>query len=65
MLQQLSLTADDIRARAERLLQQLQAKSASPGAFSLQAVASASGGGALPEMTVPSWAVAIAIGESR
>jgi len=60
VLEQLSARSDDIRTRAERLLQQLQAKSASPGVFSLQAVASASGGGALPEITVPSWAVAIA-----
>jgi L-seryl-tRNA(Ser) seleniumtransferase len=59
VLQQLSAKGDDIRARAQRLLQQLQAKSASPGAFALESVASASGGGALPEMTVPSWAVAI------
>ena len=59
VLQQLSATSDDIRARAEKLLQQLRAQSASPGAYSLQPVASASGGGALPEMTMPSWAVAI------
>ena len=60
MLRQLSLSADEIRPRADRLLQRLQAESPSPGSFSLQAVASASGGGALPEITVPSWAIAIA-----
>ena len=60
VLRQLSLTADEIRARGQRLLARLQAESTSPAAFSLQPVASASGGGALPEMTVPSWAVAIA-----
>src|SRR6185503_14294192 len=50
-----------IEARAERFLAQLQAQSGSPGAYSLQAVASASGGGALPEITMPSFAVAVAI----
>jgi len=60
VLEQLALAADAIRARGERFLHQLQAKSGSPGAFSLKEVASASGGGALPEITVPSWAVAIA-----
>jgi L-seryl-tRNA(Ser) seleniumtransferase len=59
VLQQLALSAEEIRTRGQRLLAQLQAESASPAAFSLHAVASASGGGALPEMTVPSWAVAI------
>jgi L-seryl-tRNA(Ser) seleniumtransferase len=59
VLQQLACLADGIRARADRLLQQLQAKSASADAFSVQAVASASGGGALPEIAVPSWAVAV------
>jgi L-seryl-tRNA(Ser) seleniumtransferase len=59
VLQQLSLTAAEIRSRAERLLACLQAESASPCTFSLQEVASASGGGALPEITVPSWAIAI------
>jgi L-seryl-tRNA(Ser) seleniumtransferase len=59
VLRQLALPADEIRARAERLLQQLQGRSPTPAAFSLQVVASASGGGALPEITVPSWAIAI------
>jgi L-seryl-tRNA(Ser) seleniumtransferase len=60
VLQQLSLTVDEIRARAERLLTRLYAESDLPAAFALQAVASASGGGALPEITVPSWGIAIA-----
>lgn len=60
VLRQLAFATDDIRARAERLLQQIQAPSTSASAFSVQAVASASGGGALPEITVPSWAIAIA-----
>jgi L-seryl-tRNA(Ser) seleniumtransferase len=59
VLQQLACPADVIRIRAEKLLQQLQAQSVSPGLFTVQSVASASGGGALPEITVPSWAVAI------
>jgi L-seryl-tRNA(Ser) seleniumtransferase len=59
VLRQLALTADEIRTRAERSLARLQSESASPNAFSLQEVASASGGGALPEIAVPSWAIAI------
>jgi L-seryl-tRNA(Ser) seleniumtransferase len=60
VLRQLTLSADELRPRAQRLLEQLQASSQSPGVFSLQSVASASGGGALPELTLPSWALAIA-----
>jgi L-seryl-tRNA(Ser) seleniumtransferase len=60
VLQQLALTADDIRPRAEKLLAQLQSASSSPGALALREVASASGGGALPELALPSWAIAIA-----
>lgn len=59
VLQQLACGVDILRTRAEHLLQQIRAKSPSPQAFSLQQVDSASGGGALPEITVPSWAVAI------
>jgi L-seryl-tRNA(Ser) seleniumtransferase len=59
VLRQLTLTAAEILPRAESLLQQLHATATSPTAFSLQEVASASGGGALPELTVPSWAIAI------
>ena len=60
VLQQLACSLEVLRTRAEGLLQQLQARSPSPSAFSLQSVASASGGGALPDITVPSWAIAIA-----
>jgi L-seryl-tRNA(Ser) seleniumtransferase len=59
VLQQLASSVDVLRARAESLLKQLHATSRSPGAFELQQVASASGGGALADRTVPSWAVAI------
>lgn len=59
VLRQLSSKADVIRSRAESLLAQLRARSSSPEAFSLQSVSSAPGGGALPDQTLPSWAVAI------
>jgi L-seryl-tRNA(Ser) seleniumtransferase len=59
VLRQLTLTAAEIRLRAEQLLQQIQNESHFPAAFALQQVESASGGGALPELTVPSWAIAI------
>jgi L-seryl-tRNA(Ser) seleniumtransferase len=60
VLRQLASSAEAIRPRAERLLALLRADSGSPDVFSLEAVASASGGGALPEVSVPSWAIAIA-----
>src|SRR5690606_35144118 len=60
VLQQLTQTAEAIKTRTEELLKQVQAKSASSNSFALSEVASASGGGALPELTVPSWAIAIA-----
>jgi L-seryl-tRNA(Ser) seleniumtransferase len=59
VLQQLAASASVLRTRAENLVQQLSDKSPSPQAFALQQVESASGGGALPDITVPSWAVAI------
>lgn len=59
VLRQLTMSAEEIHSRGEPLLQQVQAESTQPGAFSLQPVASAAGGGALPELTVPSWAIAI------
>lgn len=59
VLQQLTLSADAIRARAERMLEQLHSECGSSSSFSLQAVSSASGGGALPDQSVPSWAIAI------
>jgi L-seryl-tRNA(Ser) seleniumtransferase len=59
VLRQLSLTPDEIRRRGERLLERLRAESATPSAYLLEDVASASGGGALPEIMLPSWAIAI------
>lgn len=59
VLQQLAASADTLRTRAENLLQQLQARSPVPAVFTLAQAASASGGGALPDITVPSWAIAI------
>jgi L-seryl-tRNA(Ser) seleniumtransferase len=59
VLRQLTLSADAIRARAERMLEQLHSECSSSGSFSLQAVSSAPGGGALPDQSVPSWAIAI------
>jgi L-seryl-tRNA(Ser) seleniumtransferase len=59
VLRQLSQPADEIRTRVQRLVERLRAESAMPGAFSVRAVSSASGGGALPEQPLPSWAVAV------
>jgi L-seryl-tRNA(Ser) seleniumtransferase len=59
VLRQLALAPDAIRARSERLVQQLRGQSAAPEVFSLQSVESASGGGSLAGQTLPSWAVAI------
>jgi L-seryl-tRNA(Ser) seleniumtransferase len=64
VLRQLSQPADEIRARAERLVERLQSQSASPSAFSVRPVSSASGGGALPDQPLPSWAIAIALGSA-
>jgi len=65
VLRQLSLSAEEIRARGERLLARVLAGSPPPGKcsagrVSLVAVDSAPGGGTLPEQTVPSWAIAVA-----
>jgi L-seryl-tRNA(Ser) seleniumtransferase len=59
VLQQLAARVDALHTRADNLVQQLRAKLPAPEVFSLQQVESASGGGALPDITVPSWAVAI------
>jgi L-seryl-tRNA(Ser) seleniumtransferase len=64
VLRQLTMPVDELRQRAERLLARLQAESSTPGSFSLQEVASASGGGALPELSVPSHAIAIATSDA-
>lgn len=60
VLRQLSLSAEEIRLRAQRLVEQLQSMSSAPNLFSVQAVESATGGGALAGQTIPSWAIAIA-----
>jgi L-seryl-tRNA(Ser) seleniumtransferase len=59
ILRQLSLPADAIRARAEQLVERLRGRAAAPNVISIEPVSSASGGGALPELSIPSWAVAI------
>jgi L-seryl-tRNA(Ser) seleniumtransferase len=60
VLRQLSLTADEVRARVETVIERLHTRSTSPGIFSAKAVESAPGGGALAGQTLPSWAVALA-----
>jgi len=60
VLSQLTMPADDIRRRAERLVERLRSQSSAASTISLQQVSSASGGGALPEQSLPSWAIAIA-----
>jgi L-seryl-tRNA(Ser) seleniumtransferase len=59
VLRQLSLAADDIRARAEKIVERLRAHITSSIAFAVEPVSSAPGGGALPELAIPSWAIAI------
>ncbi|MCA9070575.1 MAG: L-seryl-tRNA(Sec) selenium transferase [Planctomycetaceae bacterium] len=59
VLKQLALTPDDIRHRAERLVSHLREQCTSAELFSVQAVESASGGGSLAGITLPSWAVAL------
>jgi L-seryl-tRNA(Ser) seleniumtransferase len=59
VLRQLALPDSKIRTRAERLVEELRKKSPRPDKFSVQAVASAPGGGSLPGNTISSWAIAI------
>jgi L-seryl-tRNA(Ser) seleniumtransferase len=59
VLRQLKLADSEIRGRAERLVEELRKKSPRPDKYSLQAVASAPGGGSLPGSTLSSWAIAI------
>jgi L-seryl-tRNA(Ser) seleniumtransferase len=59
VLRQLALGVDEIRTRADRLVDRLRSQPTSPDAFSVQSVSSAAGGGALPEQSVPSYAVAV------
>jgi L-seryl-tRNA(Ser) seleniumtransferase len=60
VLQQLALPSEGVRVRAEKLAQQLQGRLPNGCAVSVESVASAPGGGALPEQTVSSWAIALA-----
>jgi L-seryl-tRNA(Ser) seleniumtransferase len=60
VLRQLSLPAEEIRTRVETLIERLRSQCSSPDVVSVESVSSAPGGGALPEMSIPSWAVAIA-----
>lgn len=62
VLRQLSLTADEIRIRADRLIERLHATAnSSRDVFALHRVESAPGGGALAGQTIASWAIAISI----
>jgi L-seryl-tRNA(Ser) seleniumtransferase len=60
VLCELAIPADGIRTRAERIVEQLRGKLHSECVASVESVSSAPGGGALPEQTVSSWAIAIA-----
>jgi L-seryl-tRNA(Ser) seleniumtransferase len=60
VLNQLAKPADDIRKRAEQLVERLRSPSSVGNMVSVQQVSSASGGGALPEQSLPSWAIVIA-----
>jgi L-seryl-tRNA(Ser) seleniumtransferase len=61
VLRQLSLPADDIRARADQIVGRLRPHFDSSEALTVAQVSSASGGGALPELSLPSWAIAISV----
>jgi L-seryl-tRNA(Ser) seleniumtransferase len=60
VLHQLSLPVEVLRSRAEKLLERLRGQSNTPEKFSVDTVASAPGGGSLPEQTLESCAIAIA-----
>jgi L-seryl-tRNA(Ser) seleniumtransferase len=64
VLRQLSLPADEIRKRAEQIVDRLRTHVTSQSVFSVEEVSSAPGGGALPELSIPSWAIAIASGSA-
>jgi L-seryl-tRNA(Ser) seleniumtransferase len=59
VLRQLTLSADEIRERAEKLVRRLSDISGQSDMFSVQSVESAPGGGSLAGGTLPSWAVAV------
>jgi L-seryl-tRNA(Ser) seleniumtransferase len=64
VLRQLALPADEIRARVEQIVDRLRTHVTSPTMFGVEQVSSAPGGGALPELSIPSWAIAIASGSA-
>lgn len=64
VLRQLSLGADEIRKRAEQMVDRLRTHVTSSNAFAVEEVSSAPGGGALPELSIPSWAIAIGSGSA-
>ncbi len=59
VLRQLSLPEDEIRSTAERLVARLRAASSLSATFTVRAIESAPGGGALPGQTLASWGIAI------
>ncbi|MBI2825479.1 MAG: L-seryl-tRNA(Sec) selenium transferase [Planctomycetia bacterium] len=65
VLRQLSLPADEIRNTAERLVARLRAASPPSVTFSVQAVESAPGGGALAGQTLASWGIAVETAHSE
>jgi L-seryl-tRNA(Ser) seleniumtransferase len=64
VLRQLAMPADEIRARAEQIVDRLRTHVTSPNMLGVEEVSSAPGGGALPELSMPSWAIAIASGSA-
>ena len=65
VLRQLSRSADEIRARAEKIVERLRTHVTATNTIDLEAVLSAPGGGALPELSIPSWAIAISCGSAH
>jgi L-seryl-tRNA(Ser) seleniumtransferase len=65
VLRQLSLPADEIRSRAEQIVYRLRTHVTAANAFAVEEVSSAPGGGALPELSIPSWAVALLGGRAE
>jgi L-seryl-tRNA(Ser) seleniumtransferase len=59
VLRQLTMSVAEIRPRAEKLLERLRTAESSNCEFSIEAVDSAPGGGSMPDLTLPSWAIGI------
>jgi L-seryl-tRNA(Ser) seleniumtransferase len=59
VLRQLATPPDEVRIRADRIVERLRTHSPSSSMFTVEPVSSAPGGGALADQTVPSWAIAI------